>query len=257
MFVAHCPERVLPGRILLEVVQNDRVVGGMTPACTQKARPSTNRLSTATCCRPAPSPPKLPSWWKTRTATSTSPLPTSCRSCLRPNGYRSLGDHRTGQSPSARQHPVARTGRGRALHQRRPLVPGPRRSPDHTADSHGAGGQRSQAAPCRRTRRPVGAQFASPKIGCLGLTYKADVDDLRESPSLEIVRECGSDRWARSWPAIRMSRRRGSASFPARTGRGAGAVPDLVLLTDHRQFRNIPRRMLQEKVVVDTRGMWR
>ena len=32
-------------------------------------------------------------------------------------------------------------------------------------------------------------EFAAPKIGCLGVTYKADVDDLRESPSLEIVRE--------------------------------------------------------------------
>ena len=30
-------------------------------------------------------------------------------------------------------------------------------------------------------------QFSEPVIGCLGLTYKADVDDLRESPSLEIV----------------------------------------------------------------------
>ena len=31
----------------------------------------------------------------------------------------------------------------------------------------------------------------------------------------------------------------------------------LVLLTDHRQFKNVPRRILQEKVIVDTRGMWR
>lgn len=38
VFVAHCPERVLPGRILLEVVQNDRVVGGVTPACTLRAQ---------------------------------------------------------------------------------------------------------------------------------------------------------------------------------------------------------------------------
>ena len=38
VFVAHCPERVLPGRILLEVVQNDRVVGGVTPNCTEKAK---------------------------------------------------------------------------------------------------------------------------------------------------------------------------------------------------------------------------
>ena len=29
MFVAHCPERVLPGRILIELVENDRVVGGI------------------------------------------------------------------------------------------------------------------------------------------------------------------------------------------------------------------------------------
>ena len=38
VYVAHCPERVLPGRILLEVVQNDRVVGGVTPACTARAK---------------------------------------------------------------------------------------------------------------------------------------------------------------------------------------------------------------------------
>src|SRR5690606_20021301 len=38
VFVAHCPERVLPGRILFEAVQNDRVVGGMTPACARRAK---------------------------------------------------------------------------------------------------------------------------------------------------------------------------------------------------------------------------
>ena len=38
VFVAHCPERVLPGRILIEAVENDRVIGGMTPACTHKAK---------------------------------------------------------------------------------------------------------------------------------------------------------------------------------------------------------------------------
>lgn len=35
--VAHCPERVLPGNVLRELVQNDRVVGGMTPKCSQAA----------------------------------------------------------------------------------------------------------------------------------------------------------------------------------------------------------------------------
>lgn len=35
--VAHCPERVLPGSILRELVENDRVIGGLTPACADAA----------------------------------------------------------------------------------------------------------------------------------------------------------------------------------------------------------------------------
>src|SRR5205085_7514304 len=35
--VAHCPERVLPGRILVELEQNDRLAGGLTPACAERA----------------------------------------------------------------------------------------------------------------------------------------------------------------------------------------------------------------------------
>jgi len=35
--VAHCPERVLPGHVLRELVQNDRIIGGMTPKCSQLA----------------------------------------------------------------------------------------------------------------------------------------------------------------------------------------------------------------------------
>jgi UDP-N-acetyl-D-mannosaminuronic acid dehydrogenase len=35
--VAYCPERVLPGHVLRELVQNDRVVGGMTEKCSELA----------------------------------------------------------------------------------------------------------------------------------------------------------------------------------------------------------------------------
>ena len=37
LFIAHCPERVLPGQIMRELVENDRIVGGTTPKATQKA----------------------------------------------------------------------------------------------------------------------------------------------------------------------------------------------------------------------------
>ena len=36
--VAYCPERVIPGQIIEELVHNDRVIGGMTPRCSKKAK---------------------------------------------------------------------------------------------------------------------------------------------------------------------------------------------------------------------------
>jgi UDP-N-acetyl-D-mannosaminuronic acid dehydrogenase len=36
IFMAYCPERVLPGKIMTELVENDRVVGGLTPEATQQ-----------------------------------------------------------------------------------------------------------------------------------------------------------------------------------------------------------------------------
>lgn len=38
LYLAHCPERVLPGKILDELVHNDRIIGGITPKCSKKAR---------------------------------------------------------------------------------------------------------------------------------------------------------------------------------------------------------------------------
>ena len=35
--VAHCPERVLPGQVVRELVENDRVIGGMSSTCSEKA----------------------------------------------------------------------------------------------------------------------------------------------------------------------------------------------------------------------------
>ena len=37
LYLAHCPERVLPGKILKELVHNDRIIGGITPKCSKKA----------------------------------------------------------------------------------------------------------------------------------------------------------------------------------------------------------------------------
>ncbi|PKF46222.1 UDP-N-acetyl-D-mannosamine dehydrogenase [Macrococcoides caseolyticum] len=38
LFLVHCPERVLPGQIMHELIHNNRIIGGITPACTKKAK---------------------------------------------------------------------------------------------------------------------------------------------------------------------------------------------------------------------------
>ena len=38
LYLAHCPERVLPGKIIEELIHNDRIIGGVTPECAVKAR---------------------------------------------------------------------------------------------------------------------------------------------------------------------------------------------------------------------------
>ncbi len=258
VFVAHCPERVLPGRILLEVVQNDRVVGGITPACTKRA---------------------LDFY---RTFVSGDVFPTSAVAAeitkLVENSYRDVNIAFANELSMLSESMDIDPWEIIKLANRHPRVnilsPGP-----------GVGGHcisvdpwflihaDPERTPLMRTAREVNdskprylvehieslaEQFASPTIGCLGITYKADVDDLRESPSLQIVRELIERRAGTILvcdPYISPQR---FSEFPLTS------LPDvlakshvLVLLTDHRAFRDVSRRTLQEKVVVDTRGIWR
>jgi len=104
----------------------------------------------------------------------------------------------------------------------------------------------------------LAVQFAKPQIGCLGLAYKADVDDLRESPSLDIVRALRDEDVGQTLvcePYVRPERFTEFPLLPLSDVLAGCNI--LALLTDHRQFKDIPHRILQEKVLVDTRGVWR
>ena len=37
IYIAYCPERILPGNVVYELIHNDRVIGGLTPESTDKA----------------------------------------------------------------------------------------------------------------------------------------------------------------------------------------------------------------------------
>ncbi|GLS82869.1 UDP-N-acetyl-D-mannosamine dehydrogenase [Paraferrimonas haliotis] len=47
--VAHCPERVLPGKVVKELVENDRVIGGMTPKCSSRSAELYTTFVTGEC----------------------------------------------------------------------------------------------------------------------------------------------------------------------------------------------------------------
>jgi len=258
VFVAHCPERVLPGRILLEAVQNDRVVGGVTPACAERAK----------------------SFYRSFVAgevlATTAVTAEVCK--LVENSFRDVNIAFANELSILADKLNIDVWQLIKLANRHPRVnilnPGP-----------GVGGHCISVDPwflvhampettrLIRTAREVNdakphfvvehvtrlaKQFASPKIGCLGLTYKSDVDDLRESPSLEIVRELIQRNVGEVLacdPYVSPNRFK---EFPLYELSDVLAQSNvLVLLTDHRQFHDLSPRILNEKVVVDTRGIWR
>ena len=257
VYVAHCPERVLPGRILLEAVQNDRVVGGVTPACARRAKDFYETFVNGEVFATS-----------AKTAEVTK---------LVENSYRDVNIAFANELSILADHLEIDPWELIALANRHPRVnilsPGPGVgghciSVDPWFLVHAA----PQYTPLIRTAREVNdakphpvvehvaklaKQFTSPKIGCLGLTYKADVDDLRESPSLEIVRALRKLNLGEVLACDPYVSSKRFSEFPLHTLSDVLQQSQLlVLLTDHRQFRDISRKTLQEKVVVDTRGVW-
>jgi UDP-N-acetyl-D-mannosaminuronic acid dehydrogenase len=104
-------------------------------------------------------------------------------------------------------------------------------------------------------------QFHSPVIACLGLAFKADVDDLRESPAMDIVQHLVAEKVGRvivvephiSELPITLKGSVDLASIDA----AVDAADVVVLLVNHKEFLEFNRRNLEGKSVVDTRGVWR
>jgi UDP-N-acetyl-D-mannosaminuronic acid dehydrogenase len=257
VYLAHCPERVLPGRILIEAVENDRIVGGITPQCTQRAVAFY------------------------RTFVEGQILPTNARCAefakLVENSYRDVNIAFANELSMmaskfgvdafeiielANHHPRVNI-----------LTPGP-----------GVGGHcisvdpwflvdaSPETTPLIRTARNVNnskpahvvqqtlslVPHAEAVIGCLGLAYKADVDDLRESPSIDVFRELTKRHTGRVVACEPYVKAEDHPSFELAELDVLLAESDvIVLLTDHQAFRDLTAEQLAGKIVVDTRGIWR
>jgi UDP-N-acetyl-D-mannosaminuronic acid dehydrogenase len=107
--------------------------------------------------------------------------------------------------------------------------------------------------------RHAASRLRDPVIGCLGLSFKANIDDLRESPAVDIVRhliEGDIGDVLVMEPHIDELPPGLHGAELVTTSSGLERADIVVLLVDHAQFSSIDTDRLQAKVVIDTRGLW-
>ncbi len=185
--LAYCPERVLPGKVIHELVENDRVIGGMTTNCAHRAvalyqifvkgECLITNVRTAEMCKLTENSSRdvniafanelslicdelnINVWELIRLANHHPRV-----NILQPGP--GVGGHCIAVDPWFIVHKSPATAR---------LIRTAREVNDHKP--HYVIDKVREAA----------SRYTHPKIACFGLSFKANIDDLRESPSVEIV----------------------------------------------------------------------
>jgi UDP-N-acetyl-D-mannosaminuronic acid dehydrogenase len=262
--VAHCPERVLPGRVMIEMVLNDRVIGGVSPKCAERAaavyRVFTQGQILISSASNAEMSKLVENAYRDVNIAFANELSLICER-LRLDVWEVLR--------LANHHPRVNV-----------LTPGPGVGGHCIAvDPWFIVGAAPEEARLLRTAREVNdskpphvaeqvlsrtSRFVEPTVACLGLAYKANVDDFRESPAVDVVEAIaaaapGLDIRVAE-PLAKVLPERLAAHPHVRLQPTPDAIEDadiVVLLVDHDQFRALSRSRLEGKIVYDTRGLWR
>ncbi|MGM0953168.1 MAG: UDP-N-acetyl-D-mannosamine dehydrogenase [Pseudomonadota bacterium] len=194
--VAHCPERVLPGQVVRELVENDRVIGGITPACADVAMALYRQVVQGECV--------------------TTHARTAELAKLTENSFRDINiafanelslvcDHLDinvwEMIRLANRHPrvnILQPGAGVGGHciavdpwfiahsapEQARLIRTAREINDHKPDW--VMDRVRQAVEAIERQHPE-KQRGDIIVACLGVAFKPDIDDLRESPALRIT----------------------------------------------------------------------
>lgn len=267
--VAHCPERVLPGHVLRELVQNDRVIGGMTPKCSAAAAALYKVFVEGECVI---------------TNARTAEM---CK--LTENSFRDVNIAFANELSIICDKLDINVWELIRLANRHPRVnilqPGP-----------GVGGhciavdpwfivsKTPEQARLIRTAREVNdskpewvldkvklavAEFlqAHPEktarevtIACFGLAFKPDIDDLRESPALAITQQIVATHPGRVL-AVEPNIEKLPSSLAGKLAlneieQALSETDVAILLVDHKEFKEIPPNRIRSLKSVDCRGAW-
>lgn len=191
--IAHCPERVLPGQVIRELVENDRIIGGMTQKCTEQAANLYKIFVQGECIKT-----------NARTAEMAK---------LTENSFRDVNIAFANELSILCDKLDINVWELIKLANRHPRV-------NILQPGCGVGGhciavdpwfivhQNPNEAKIIKTAREVNddkpnfviqkikeriKDILNPTIACLGITFKPDIDDLRESPALDIVMKLANE----------------------------------------------------------------
>jgi len=255
--IAYCPERVLPGRIIEELTKNDRVIGGMTPQCAERAKALYQLFVKGECVL---------------TDSATAEM---CK--LTENSFRDVNIAFANELSMICDKFGINVWELVRLANRHPRVnilqPGP-----------GVGGHciavdpwfivdsAPREARLIRTAREVNdykphavidqiaeaaKHFKKPTIACFGLAFKANVDDLRESPALEITKHLAEKRIGTVLavePHVSVLPKGLEKATLVSAEEAMKRADILVILVDHKAFFTLDWAGAKQPII-DTRGI--
>jgi UDP-N-acetyl-D-mannosaminuronic acid dehydrogenase len=268
--IAHCPERVLPGQVLRELVRNDRVIGGMTLKCSDAASRLYRIFVQGECvitnARTAEMCKLAENSFRDVNIAFANELSIVCDQ---------LGINVWELIKLANRHPrvnILQPGPGVGGHC---IAVDPwfivSQSPDHARLIRCAREvndskprwvvDKVKAAVNDLLATRSGCTKESVTLSCLGLSFKANIDDTRESPAVDIVRTL-----AREHPGQVLVAEPHLNCLPqsllgdrvtlVTIDQAIERADVIVMLVDHLVFQQIDFAAINSRVLVDTRGFW-